>query len=109
MVDGRIDLGAFEAGVRVFGRHIFYNHSSFDGNDPAPTQDDDDAIAPDKNALLPGGTATFANYTSFDQGINGVIIDLLGATNATAMARFSARICSRRKLIISTRTIAAGC
>ncbi len=62
----------------VVGRHVFYNNSNFDGNDPAAGPDDDDAIAPDKQALLPGETATFANYTSYSRGINGIMIDIAG-------------------------------
>jgi hypothetical protein len=62
----------------IVGRHIFYNNSAFDGNDPAVNAGDNAAIATDKTALLPGQTATFANYTSYTRGINGVIIDLSG-------------------------------
>ena len=62
--------------AEVVGRHIFYNNSSFDGNDPLPNENDDGAIAPDKTALLPGQTATFANYTSYLLGINGIMIDV---------------------------------
>ena len=61
----------------VVGRLIFYNNSHFDGNDPASTVADDGAIATNKSALLPGQTATFANYTSYEKGINGVMIDIL--------------------------------
>ena len=39
---------------------------------------DDDAIASDKSALLPGQTATFANYTSYSRGINGLMVDIAG-------------------------------
>ena len=53
------------------GRHVFYNNSAFDGNDPRANADDDLAVAPDKQALLPGQTATFVNYTSYGGGING--------------------------------------
>jgi len=63
--------------TRVVGRHVFYNHSSFDGNDAGPNAADGNAIAPDKVALLPGETATSANYTSYHRGINGLIIDVL--------------------------------
>ncbi len=38
--------------------------------------DDDQAIAPDKTALLPGDAATFANVTSYSRGINAVIVDV---------------------------------
>jgi hypothetical protein len=64
--------------TQVLGRHIFYNHSRWDGRDAAATTADDNAVATDKRALLPGETATFANYTSYLQGINGVLLDLLG-------------------------------
>ena len=36
------------------------------------------AIAPDKVALLPGQTASFANYTSNVKGLNGLMIELRG-------------------------------
>jgi len=49
----------------VVGRHIFYNNTAFDA-----------AIATDKKPLLPGDIATFANYTSYSKGINGVAIDI---------------------------------
>ncbi len=68
----------FSVGTEIVGRHIFYNNSSFDGNDPNPTSADDSAIAPDKAALLPGEKATFANYTSFGAGITGIMIDVAG-------------------------------
>ncbi|MCK4624141.1 MAG: right-handed parallel beta-helix repeat-containing protein, partial [Phycisphaerae bacterium] len=61
---------------QVKGRHVFYNRCSFDGDNPAAGVADDGAIAPDKTALLPGGTATFANYTSYSRGINGIMVDI---------------------------------
>ena len=67
---------------RVVGRHIFYNNSSLDGASEAA---DDGAVATDKRALLPGQTATFANYTSYSRGINGVMVDVAGLlANLTA-------------------------
>ncbi len=60
----------------VVGRYIFYNYCAFDGNDFMASPADDGAIAPDKTALLPGGAATFANYTSYTYGINGIMIDI---------------------------------
>ena len=36
----------------------------------------DTTIATDKQALRPGDTAKFANYTSFDNGINGIFVDI---------------------------------
>jgi protocatechuate 3,4-dioxygenase beta subunit len=67
----------------VAGESVFYNNSTFDGQDPAAGAADDNAVAPDKRALPAvqgvGGAAaapTFANVTSYSKGINGVIIDV---------------------------------
>src|SRR4029079_7520458 len=60
---------------KVIARQIFYNNSAFDGT-AGPSVSDDLAIATDKTPLLPGGTATFSNYTSFSRGINGIMIDV---------------------------------
>jgi hypothetical protein len=69
----------------VVGRYIFYNNSYFDGYDPAVNASDDNAIATDKSALLPGETATFSNYTSYWKGINGIIVDIDGIANPEAI------------------------
>src|SRR5207248_5029700 len=37
-----------------------------------------------KHALLPGQTATFANYTSYSKGINGIIVDIAGLPSGGA-------------------------
>jgi len=62
--------------VEVVGRYLFYNNSVYDDNDPAATVEDDAAVAIDKQPLLPGQPAGFANYTSYHRGINGLIIDV---------------------------------
>ena len=79
---GSVDL--FVNG-EVVGRHVFYNNSSFDANDPGSNSVDDFAIS-GKTALLPGLPATFANYTSYSKGINGLFIDIadLGSTRIDA-------------------------
>lgn len=86
------DIGCYEYPVAVIGRRVFYNNSSFDGNDPTANAQDDAAIAMDKRALLPGQTATFDNYTSFSRGINGIMVDVAnppdGAIPTTADFRF---------------------
>jgi len=61
----------------IQGRNVFYNNSAFDGNNPASDQQDDDAVATDKTALLPGQPATFANYMSYEKGINGIMVDIV--------------------------------
>ena len=80
--DGTIDLGAYEGAVRVVatiaGRHIFYNQSAWDDNEAEANANDAIAIAADKSALLNGGVATFANYSSPQISYGGV------GTNITA-------------------------
>ncbi|MCP4248140.1 MAG: hypothetical protein GY778_13935 [bacterium] len=77
--------------AEVVDRRIFYNNSAFDGtaNQP-PNAGDNGAVAPSpaeltaqlkdptlgKTALLPGQTATFQNYISCSNGINGIMIDV---------------------------------
>ena len=76
----------------VVDRHIFYNnskwdaHAGFEDGDPAANEFDDAAIATDKQALLPGETATFANYTSYHRGINGIMVDILALADPAAVA-----------------------
>jgi hypothetical protein len=74
----------------VASRDLFYAGSSFDGNEPAPNADDANAIATDKTALLPGNTATYANFTSYAYGIDGIIVDLAdGPPTQLALSDFS--------------------
>ena len=83
----RIDMGACEyvpAHPVVFGRHVFYNRSSFDG--------DDAAIATDKVALFPGQTASLENYTSYSRGINGVMVDIAGLAGIPTVEDFEFRV-----------------
>jgi hypothetical protein len=58
---------------------VFYNSSAFDGRSGQANEHDDAAIATDKQALAPGQAASFANYTSYSHGINGVMVDVAGA------------------------------
>ena len=58
---------------QLLGEYVFYK-----GSTAYDSGTDDAAIAIDKSALLPGQTATFANYTSFDKGINGIMFDISG-------------------------------
>ena len=62
----------------MLARHVFYNHSSFDGDDPLANAADAAAIAVDKTPLRPWQSASFANYTSYDKGINGIMVDIAG-------------------------------
>jgi L-ascorbate metabolism protein UlaG (beta-lactamase superfamily) len=72
----------------LVGAHLIYNNSAFDGNDPAAGLSDDAAIATDKSRLLPGLTATFANYSSYDKGINALAIDLRNLGPSPSVADF---------------------
>ncbi|MEX2673322.1 MAG: Ig-like domain-containing protein, partial [Phycisphaeraceae bacterium] len=72
--------------AEVVGRHIFYNGSYFDGHDGGASAADDNAIAPDKQALLEGETATFANYTSYTRGINGIMLDIADLPDPAALS-----------------------
>jgi hypothetical protein len=83
---GTTDLWQYADAAKVVGRSLFYNNSGFDGRNPAANASDDNAIATDKTALLPGGgKATFANYSSYDKGINGVMIDVAGLPSASTL------------------------
>lgn len=70
----------------VAGRHVFYNNSFFDGNNPAIDAADDAAIDPSKSAYLPGsGQAQLENITNYSRGLNGIVIDLAGGGAHTAI------------------------
>ena len=78
--------------AHVVGRYVLYNNSSFDGDDPGANASDDAAIATDKTALVQGGTATFANYTSYARGINGVIVDIEKLPAAPTASDFAFKV-----------------
>jgi hypothetical protein len=69
----------------VTGRSVFYNGSSYDGGDPGASSADDNAIATDKTALLPGQSSSSANFTTFFHGLNGVMVDITGLANPAAI------------------------
>jgi probable HAF family extracellular repeat protein len=72
--------------------HVFYNNSAFDGHNPAANAVDDAAVAPDKAALTGPAAPTFANVTSYGRGINGILIDVDGATGTLTRADFDFRV-----------------
>ena len=73
----------------VLGRYTFYNGSAFDGRNPAANPTDDAAIATDKQPLLPGNAATFANFTSYSAGLNGVMIDVANLRGTPILSDFT--------------------
>ena len=60
----------------VTGAYLFYNNSAFDGNNAAINASDDAAIATNKTPLRELGRATFANYSNYSRGLNGLMIDI---------------------------------
>ena len=79
-----VELESEDQDARMAGRFVFYHDSAFDvgGRDVNP------AIATDKAALLPGGTATFANVTSYGPGINGIAIDIENLSSTPSASAF---------------------
>jgi ELWxxDGT repeat protein len=64
----------------IAGKSLFYKGSSKWNVTNGATFSDDNAIAPDKSAYLPGAaTSTFANVSSYWRGINGLMVDVAGA------------------------------
>ena len=80
--------------TQVVGRHIFYNNSRWDGHDVEADVSDAAAIASDKTALFPNQQGTFANYTNYSGGINGVLIDVQGLPDpqSLTLADFEFRV-----------------
>jgi ELWxxDGT repeat protein len=85
-------LGPVAPPSTVVGRDLFYAGSTqYDlpgGSNPQTPNpfSDDNAIATDKVAYLPGsGPATFANVSSYSLGINGIMVDLSGNGAHTAI------------------------
>jgi hypothetical protein len=72
----------------VFGRSIFYNNSRFDSGDQGS---DDAAVAFDKKALRQG-KASFANYTNYNRGINGIMVDIANPAGSITVSDFEFRI-----------------
>ena len=72
---------------------LFYNDSHYDGKDPAIAAADDQAVAIDKVAYVPGaGAATFANVSSYSNGINGIIVDISGSHPSISVSDFTFRV-----------------
>jgi hypothetical protein len=77
-------LGELSEVSEIGGRFVFYGNSVFH---TAPTNVEG-AIATDKSPLLPGGTATVENYTSYVHGINGIVVDISGLPGTPTLADF---------------------
>jgi len=58
----------------IANRRVFYNNAI--GGNLSSAGSAENAIASDKNALLPGGASIYANYTNYVLGLNGLIVDI---------------------------------
>ncbi len=76
------------AGADIRGRFAFYNNTAWDMNSALASADDDSAVATDVMPLLPGGTAGVANYTAYEHGLTGVMVDILGLGGTPTAADF---------------------
>ncbi len=90
--DGTVSTSAnlvIDLTASVTGTYVFYNNSAYDGENPVANSLDDNAIAPDKQALLPGNVALFTNYTSHSRGLNGILIDIADLPGIPSQNDFS--------------------
>ncbi|MFC1596391.1 choice-of-anchor Q domain-containing protein [Planctomycetota bacterium] len=91
--DGEVEDYAVTIQSTVIDRHVFYDGSYYDDGD------DNNAVATDKEALLPGGTATFDNYISYARfrggqwaaTLNGTMIDIGELAGTVTAADFEFR------------------
>ena len=64
--------------AEVVGHHVFYLPSRFDLFGNPSYQSVDNVLDPTKTALLPGQAPSSANLTSYDRGLNGLVVDVAG-------------------------------
>jgi hypothetical protein len=76
----------------IVSRYTFYNKSFWDGQNGSSNIADNLAVATDKQALLPGQTATFQNYTSYSNGTNGIIIDVKNFEGVISLDDFTLKV-----------------
>ncbi len=79
----------------VRATHLFYNNSAWDGNEVAATPADDAAIATDKAAAYRAGTglaATYAHYSNYSRGLNGLMIDVVNLPGSPTADDFEFKV-----------------
>ena len=76
----------------VVGRFLFQNNSVADGKHHLAGPSDIHAVMSDKTALRPGELARPANYTASPQGLNGLLVDLVGVTRPLNAEDFNFRV-----------------
>jgi hypothetical protein len=77
---------------QILGHFIFYNRSSFDGQNGSSNVADGFALATDKQVLLPGQTATAQNYSNYSKGVNGIMIDITNFDGSITEDDYSIRV-----------------
>ena len=84
---GEATLKVQETVATVLNRQTFYNRSSSTvfGNG---TGNPIGAMDPTKLPLLPGQTASFANYTNYTKGLNGIIVDIANLAGTLTASDF---------------------
>ncbi len=85
-----INIGNQPTAAQVVSRRTFYDGSAYDSNSGLDANDAN-AIALDKQALLPGQSATFEHYTSYNRGINGILVDIYSPGGTFTQSDFSFR------------------
>jgi hypothetical protein len=79
----------------VVATNLFYRGSvAYDVTNPSlPGYSNDNAIAIDKTAYLPGaGAATFASVSSYSLGINGIMVDISGSHGTLTGNDFTCKV-----------------
>ncbi len=79
-----LDVAEFSS---VANRRVFYNRSSSNvfGNG---TGNPINSIDNTKEALLPGQTTSFASYTNYQKGLNGIVVDFANQTGTPTASDF---------------------
>ena len=81
------------APAAVVGRHLFYNESTFDGNNGAIDDSDDAAVASDKTPYTAGdGVIGPSAMSSYAYGINGIMVDVAGNAASYTLSDFGFKI-----------------
>ncbi|MCY2973825.1 MAG: glycosyl hydrolase [Planctomycetota bacterium] len=89
----------------ITNRKVFYNNAAGFGTNNlnnSPLINPINAIDPSKSALLPGGTTTLANFTNYSRGLNGIVIDLTGATNLSSISASSFQFATWSNFTLTT-------
>jgi 3-phytase len=86
-------VGAPVAPSTIANRQLFYNNSTFDGNNGAANAADEGAIAPGVVAYRPGdGLSGAQSVSSYTRGINGIIVDVSGNHGPLGLDDFTFRV-----------------